>query len=117
MCIRDSVKYAQSLGIVNMVDFGYIHFEPKYLDTAIFPDKMLSDIIQNIDNSIDSYTQPNTYKNLRLKLFSNQNRIKNKKEMFAKTKQIVDWFESTRNIDIHNHISTYKELKDYYDKS
>ncbi len=115
--LSDIVKYAQSLGIVKMVDFGYIHFEPKYLDTAIFPDKMLSDIIQNIDNSIESYTQPNTYNNLKLKLFSNQNRIKNKKEMFAKTKQIVNWFESTRNINIYDHISTYKELEDYYAKS
>ena len=85
--------------------------------TALFPDQMLSDIIQNIDDSIKGCTQPNTYETLRLKLFSNQNRIKNKKEMFAKTKQIVNWFESTRNIDIYKHISTYKGLENYYDKS
>ena len=112
--VPEIVGYAQDLGIIDCVDFGYIFFEPRYLNTAVMPDDMFNDVIQDVDARIKNYTQKNTYEDLRLKLINDQNKIKDKQKWFEKTKQIVQWFETTRKINIYDHVSTYKRLEESY---
>ena len=42
------------------------------------------------------------------------NKKYNKHELFDKTKRMVKWFDQTRNLNVYDHISIYKELANYY---
>lgn len=119
--IPEIIQYAKDLKIVNFVDFGYIFDEPSYLNTGVFPDKMLEDIIQENNKKVSKIETSNnfnhSYNNIVSTVRRDQklfNKKYNKKELFDKTKRIAKWFDKTRKLDIHNHISTYKELENYY---
>tara|TARA_B100000965_G_C19599262_1_gene761702 strand:+ start:1043 stop:2329 length:1287 start_codon:yes stop_codon:yes gene_type:complete len=119
--IPEIIQYAKDLQVVNFVDFGYIFDEPSYLNTGVFPDKMLEDIIQENNKKVGKIETSNnfnhSYDNLVSTVRRDQklfNKKYNKKELFDKTKRIAKWFDKSRKLDIHNHISTYKELENYY---
>ena len=119
--IPEMIQYAKDLQIVNYVDFGYIFDEPSYLNTGVFPDKMLEDIIQQNNKKVSKIETSNKFNHsyddivstIRRdqKLYNNKY---NKKELFDKTKRIAKWFDQTRKMNIHNHISTFEELENYY---
>ena len=119
--IPEMIQYAKDLQIVKHVDFGYIFDEPSYLNTGVFPDKMLEDIIRENSKKVGKIETSNSFSHSYDDIVSTvrrdqklYNRKYNKKELFDKTKRIAKWFDQTRKLNINDHISTYKELANYY---
>ena len=121
--ISEMIQYAKDLQIVEYVDFGYIFNEPSYLNTGVFPDKMLEDIIEENNKKVNkietSRKFDHNYNNIVSTVRRDQklyNSKYNKKELFDKTKRMAKWFDQTRKLNIHDHISTYKQLEDHYNE-
>ena len=115
----EMIQYAKDIQIVSLVDFGYIHREPNYLSTGVFPDQMLEDIIQENSKRVikSSHKFDHTYNEIVSVLYEQQklyNSKYDKKQLFDKTKRMAKWFDQSRKINIYDHISTYKQLEDYY---
>ena len=82
---------------------------------------MLEDIIQENNKKVSKIKTSNNFNHSYDDIISTIRRDQklynnkyNKKELFDKTKRIAKWFDQTRKLDIHNHISTFKELENYY---
>ena len=82
---------------------------------------MLEDIIRENSKKVGKIETSNSfshsYDNIVSTVRRDQklyNRKYNKKELFDKTKRIAKWFDQTRKLNINDHISTYKELANYY---
>ena len=119
--IPEMIQYAKDLKVVNHVDFGYIFDEPSYLNTGVFPDEILEDIIEENNKKVSKIETSDDFNHSYDDIVSTVRRDQklynskyNKKELFDKTKRIAKWFDQTRKMDIHDHISTYKDIEKYY---
>ena len=119
--MSEMIQYAKDLQIVSLVDFGHIHRDPDYLSIGVFPDQMIEDIIQENSKKVreikTSYKFEHTYDDMVLVLREQQNFYNSKydkKQLFDKTKRMAKWFDQSRKLNIYDHISTHKQLEDYY---
>ena len=117
--IPEMIQYAKDIQIVSLVDFGHIHRQPDYLNTGVFPDQMLEDIIQENSKRVIERSDEfdHTYDEL-VSVLHEQQKLYNskydKKQLFDKTKRMAKWFDQSRKLNIYDHISTHKQLEDYY---
>ena len=115
----EMIQYAKDIQIVSQVDFGHIHRDPDYLNTGVFPDQMLEDIIQENSKRVIEKSDEfdHNYYEIVLVLHEQQklyNSKYDKKQLFDKNRRIAKWFDQSRKLNIYDHISTYKQLEDYY---
>ena len=112
--LGDMIQYAEEIGIVDTVEFSWIFHEPEYLNTGVLPNDMFENILAKLDEQVKPFKVNHSYENIKPILQKEQRRIKNKKELFQRTKKMVSWWEKTRKINIYDHIETYKDLEKQY---
>jgi hypothetical protein len=119
--IPEMIQYAKDLQVVRYVEFGHIFEKPSCLNTSIIPDDMLNVIMKQNNEKVSKIKQTKNFRYLYDDIVATistdqelYNKKYNKHELFDKTKRMVKWFDQTRNLNVYDHISIYKELANYY---